>query len=322
MGWRLEAAGDRYFHDGHGGLQQQLARAAQAHVEVVFGGHLAYVALEQALDLAPRHTNQRRDLVQRQRLLDIRFHERGGLDQVLVKQAHAGLQRNVLAVLVVADAVEDELLGDQRRNMAPMVLLDDVQHQVQRRHAAGAGVAVAVDHKQLLGKSHARKLFTQRRHVFPMDDGLVFVQQAGLGQCVTTGAQGAQCDAALGQASQRAEQCRGNGLLNLDPTNHKNYIGRADGIERHRRRHRQAVAGHCRFTVQRGQCPLIGIALGQPVGHAQRIDGTGQRNHRVVGQRQKHEAVFRQLVDRVSRALVHRGGGWRVRLFSIDPQLR
>jgi len=32
---RLESAGRRDVHDGHGGLQQQLARAPQAHFQVV-----------------------------------------------------------------------------------------------------------------------------------------------------------------------------------------------------------------------------------------------------------------------------------------------
>jgi predicted metal-dependent hydrolase len=143
--WRLETAGHRNLHDRHRRLQQQLARAAQAHVEVVLGGHLPHITLEQALDLPPRHTHQRGDLVQRERLLDVGLHQGGGFDEVLVVQAHPRLQRDVLAVLVVADAVQDELLGDQRCDAAPQVLPDDVQHfgrPRRRPHTRWAAVGV------------------------------------------------------------------------------------------------------------------------------------------------------------------------------------
>ena len=67
----------------------------------------------------------------------------------LVEHADLRLQRDVLAVAVVADAVEDELLGDERRDVGPEIVLDHVEHQVERRDAAGAGVAVAVDREEL-----------------------------------------------------------------------------------------------------------------------------------------------------------------------------
>jgi hypothetical protein len=38
-----------------------------------------------------------------------------------VEHADLRLQRDVLAVAVVADAVEDELLGDERRDVGPEV---------------------------------------------------------------------------------------------------------------------------------------------------------------------------------------------------------
>ena len=62
------------------------------------------------------------------------------------------LQRDVLAVAVVADAIEDELLGDQRRDVAAEVIPDHVEHQVERGDAARARVAIAVDREELVGE--------------------------------------------------------------------------------------------------------------------------------------------------------------------------
>ena len=66
-----------------------------------------------------------------------------------MKDADLRAQRNVLAVAVVAHALEDELLGDELRDARPELVLDHVQHQVERRDAAGAGVAVAIDREEL-----------------------------------------------------------------------------------------------------------------------------------------------------------------------------
>src|SRR5580704_4455956 len=61
---RLEAAGRSDIDDRHRGLQQQLARAAQAHLQVVAFGHAVQMALEQALDLAPRESGGGGDLIE------------------------------------------------------------------------------------------------------------------------------------------------------------------------------------------------------------------------------------------------------------------
>src|SRR6266478_2977611 len=61
---RLEAAGGGDIDDRHRGLQQQLARAAQAHLQVVALGHAVQMALEQALDLTPRESGGGGDLIE------------------------------------------------------------------------------------------------------------------------------------------------------------------------------------------------------------------------------------------------------------------
>ena len=113
---------------------------------------------------------------------------------------HLRLQRDVLAVAVVADAVEDELLGDERRDVGPEIVLDHVEHQVERRDAAGARVAVAVDREELRGELDPRKLLAQRGHVLPVDRGAVLVEEPRLGERVAAGAKRAQRDLGAARA--------------------------------------------------------------------------------------------------------------------------
>ena len=88
---------------------------------------------------------------------------------------------------------------------APSFCLDQVQHQVQRRDAAGAGEAVAVDAEELVAQLDARKFLAQRREVLPVDGGAVVIQQPRLGERIAAGAQRAQGHAPLGQALQGRE---------------------------------------------------------------------------------------------------------------------
>src|SRR5688572_1771034 len=84
VGWRLEAAGGRDIHDGHGRLEQELPGPAQAHLEVVALRHAVEMAPEQAFDLAPRESRAAGDVLERERLLDVLFHELGDLDHAAV----------------------------------------------------------------------------------------------------------------------------------------------------------------------------------------------------------------------------------------------
>src|SRR4029077_13190158 len=177
---RLEAAGGGDVDDRHRGLQQQLTRAAQAHLQVVAFGHAVQMALEQALDLAPRQSGGGGDLIERQGLLDVLFHELRHLDQALRAHADLGAQWHVLPVAVVAHPIHDELLGDELRNARTELRLHQVQHQIQRRDAARAGEAVAVDGEQLITQMDAWEFLAQRREILPVDGGAVLIQQSRL----------------------------------------------------------------------------------------------------------------------------------------------
>ena len=95
--------------------------------------------------------------------------------------AHAepGRQRHALAVGRVADPLVDELLGDRRRERAPVLAPDQMQHEIERRRAARAGEAVAVDLEELGGHLEIGVGLGEAGEVLPMQRAAVALEQAG-----------------------------------------------------------------------------------------------------------------------------------------------
>src|SRR6516162_2560694 len=155
---RLEAAGCGDIDNRHRGLQQQLPGATQPQLQVVALRHAIQVPLEEPLDLAARESGRGGNLIERQRLLDVLLHELRHLDQALVTHAALCSQGDVLPVAVVADALDDELLGDQLRDARPELRLHQVQHQVERCHATGARETIPVDAEELIAQMYAGEL--------------------------------------------------------------------------------------------------------------------------------------------------------------------
>src|SRR5487761_948137 len=82
-----------------------------------------------------------------------------------------------LAFVGGAAALDQELRRHLRRHAPPEPGLDDRQHQVERRHAAGAGDAVAVDAVEILDEVDGRKLLADRPQILPMDGAAIARQQ-------------------------------------------------------------------------------------------------------------------------------------------------
>src|SRR5580698_94504 len=98
-------------------------------------------------------------------------------------------QRDVLPVTVTAYAVDDELLGNLLRDARAEFGLYQVQHQVQWRNAAGAGEPIAVDGEELVAQQDPWEFFAQSRQVFPVNGRLVLIEQTGLRERISAGAQ-------------------------------------------------------------------------------------------------------------------------------------
>ena len=103
-------------------------------------------------------------------------------------------------------------------------LREQIGHQIQRCHAAAAGIAVAVDFKKMLGHDNFGELFGQRLVVFPVDGAAVAVQQAGLRHQVRAGVDAAQRNAAgrhfFQPQRERAQAPFGDGV----GSDHKDHV--------------------------------------------------------------------------------------------------
>ncbi len=68
---------------------------------------------------------------------------------------------------VAADALADEAVGDDLRQAGAVAARDQVQHEVEGRHAAGAGDAVAVDDVELLADGDVRIVVAEHAPSLP-----------------------------------------------------------------------------------------------------------------------------------------------------------
>src|ERR1700692_601616 len=98
-------------------------------------------------------------------------------------------QRHVLAVRILTDALDDELLRHQLRDSRSELQLNQIEHEIERCSSAGTGVPVPVDGEQLVADAHAGKLLAQGGQVLPVNRGSKIVEQAGARQRVASGAQ-------------------------------------------------------------------------------------------------------------------------------------
>ena len=121
-----------------------------------------------------------------------------------------------------------------------------------------------------------------------MDGGAVLVEQTGLGERIAAGARRAERHSALRELAQRGRAMLGDRVLHVDAA--------AD-----EQRRRPAPSARARRSAKtRGRCSpgpahhrgsrstsRRSSAAAQAIGHAQRLDGAGQRDHRIVTQREK-----------------------------------
>ncbi len=244
-------------------------------MQVVPLWHTVEMAFEEPLDLASGQLGGGCDLIERQRFLDVFLHELRDMDQRFVAGADLCAQRHVLPVAVVANAIHDELLGDELTDPRPQLRLHQVQHQVQRRDSAGAGEAVAIDRKELVAQQDSRELLTQCRQILPVNRRPILVEQAGLGECVSTGAERSERHAAVCKSTQRCQDLWRYPGLYVDAAADENDIDRAYLRQGNRGCELEAIARRCRLAIHAHDRPVVHRLARDQVGHAQGLDRTG-----------------------------------------------
>ncbi len=120
-----------------------------------------------------------------------------------------------------------------------------------------------------------------------MDGGAVLVEQAGPRERIAAGAERAEPHAALGETPQRREQRRRHGLAHADAAADEEDLGLARLVERDGRPEVEPAARRGRAAVERRDAPLVDVAAGDAVRHAQRLQRVCDRDQGVVRQRQE-----------------------------------
>lgn len=160
------------------------------------------------------------------------LHQRDHFEQRLVRRAEPCDERHPLLSARVAHVFDDELLGDLRDARGAHPCGDQVQHHVERRDAARAGDAIAVDDEQLLQEARVRELLLQRRHVLPVDRARVAREQPRLRERIGARAQAAERDARARETAQRRQMVGRGRALHVDAAAHEDDIGQPDAIGR------------------------------------------------------------------------------------------
>ena len=102
------------------------------------------------------------------------------------------------------DQCERANVTDNSRVVVP---LDDVKHHVEGRGPTGTGEDVAVDMVDTRTKAHAAELLGESRHVLPVNDAFLVIEQTGIRQNVSPGAHPCQRDTAVSAFAQPRLGC-------------------------------------------------------------------------------------------------------------------
>ncbi|MCY1533342.1 hypothetical protein D9M68_686640 [compost metagenome] len=194
-------------------------------------------------------------------------------------------------VLLVADALVDEHLGDGCRQLAAVLTGDQVQHHVHRRGAAGGGIAVAVDGEQAGTDAGAGEGFLHGRQALPVHAAFEAVEQPGLGQRPAAGAYGAQLATLAGLGLQPLHVLTADAVLDIDAAADDHGVQCRGVVQAAVGGDLQAVAGAYGAAVLAEGVPAVELAAGKMVGHAQRFYRRRQGNQGEVVQQQETDGL-------------------------------
>ena len=280
-------AGQANLHNRLAGLLQQLAGAAQAQFQIIFGRHGVQVLLEQPFQLAAGDANIKGNVVGGQRFFNIGFHQAHCLGELGLAAANAGLQRNALALVAGANPFDAEHFRQLGGKVAAQLLANQRQHKVQRGRAAGAGAPVAVNFIQIGRNDHIGKIIAEAVDFLPVQGGAVAGQQPGAGHPVAAGVQPGNKQLVRRQQRQVAlQQVYIHGQVNVFRHDEQGIQpGRVAEGEVGGDVHATARAHPFAFQTQ-GEC-FKHLAFGQHIGAGQRVHRQGPGRERELRQQQK-----------------------------------
>ena len=142
---RGEAACYRDIEYGAAGAAQQITAFVEANTQIILSQRLIEMAPEKPVQLALREMHRLRQLAATQRILKVVSHHLNGLVDLGVGGAEAIAQILPLGVFAGSDFLVQRHFRDAARQTDAALFSDEAQHHVERRSAAGADPAVAVD---------------------------------------------------------------------------------------------------------------------------------------------------------------------------------
>ena len=111
-------------------------------------------------------------------------------------------QIHALRAHALADMGVQEPVADRGGKLAAMIALDQRHHHVERRDAARAGDAVAVDLEQRGRDGDIREIFAEGRLMLPMERHAATVEKSGAGEDVGSARDAADGHAAAGELAE------------------------------------------------------------------------------------------------------------------------
>ncbi|MNQ92220.1 hypothetical protein D3C85_1076390 [compost metagenome] len=201
------------------------------------------------------------------------------------------LERHALVVLLVADALVDEHLGDGGGQFAAVLAGDQVQHHVHGRGAAGRGIAVAVDGEQASADAGAGEGLLHGGQALPVHAAFEAVEQPGLGQGPAAGAHGAQLAALAGLHLQPVRMFAADAVLDVHAAADDHGVQGWSVVQAAVGGDLQAIAGADGAAVLAEGVPAVEFTTGEMVGHAQRFHRGRQGYQGEVVQQQETDGL-------------------------------
>ena len=221
------------------------------------------------------------------RRLQAHLHAAQHADQRLVGDAEPVAQVHALRPHTLADMGVQEPVADRGRKLAAVIALDQRHHHVERRDAARAGDAVAVDLEQRRHDLDIGKGLAESRQMLPMQRRAALIEQPGLGEDVGPAGDAADGDTLPREPPEPGEHAAVVEDRGIAAGADEDHVGRPIAVGAAIGDDGDAVRGHNRLAAGRRVPPAIKLLAGEQIGGAQRLDRRGVGHQREARHQQE-----------------------------------
>ena len=200
-------------------------------------------------------------------------------------------QGQALRFLADAHAMVQHQFGDFEREVVAIIARDEMEHEIERRGAARAGKAVAIDFEQPRGDIERGEIFRKAGHILPMDRAAIAFEQPGPRQQHSAGTHRAEHRPHPRGTAQRGKQRGAAMAFGIEPRTDHDHVGGLCFGQRAVGRDPGAIACGDNTAVDGCRLPVIKIGAAFAVGRTQRLDRRRIRHHREFGHDHEQETT-------------------------------